>query len=61
MADTPDYCESAIRITPRRRRRLIIRLGRSISVKEIEDAVEEFLEEALLPDTNVLVYRTVED
>ncbi len=49
MTDTPDYCESAIKITPRHCRRLTIRLGRSISVEEIEDAVEEFLEEATAP------------
>jgi len=49
VADTPDCYESAIKITPRPRRRLTIRLGRSISVEEIEGSVEEFLEEATAP------------
>ena len=41
-----DEREGVIKLAPLRRRRLTIRLGRRITVEEIEEAVEEFLEEA---------------
>ncbi len=41
-----DEEEGVIKMAPVKRRRLTIRLGRRISVEEIEEAVEEFLEEA---------------
>ena len=44
-----DKEEGVIKIIPKRRKRLTIRLGRSISVEEIESAVEESLEEATAP------------
>ncbi len=41
-----DEKEGVIKLAPLRRRRLTIRLGRRVTVEEIEKAVEEFLEEA---------------
>jgi len=41
-----DEKENVIKITPFRRKRLTIKLGRDVSVEEIEEAVEEFLNEA---------------
>ncbi len=44
-----DEREGVVKIAPVRRKRLTIRLGRSISVEEIEKAVEEALDEATSP------------
>ena len=45
-----DEDEGIIKIIPlKRRKRLTIRLGRRITVEEIEKAVEEFLDEATSP------------
>ena len=44
-----DEREGVVKITPVRRKRLTIRLGKSISVEEIEKAVEEALDEATSP------------
>ena len=44
-----DEREGIIKISPLRRKRLTIRLGRSISVEEIEQAVEDMLDEATSP------------
>jgi len=41
-----DEVEGVIKIIPVKRKRTTIRIGRSISVKEIEDAVEGMLSEA---------------
>ena len=41
-----DEQEGVIKIAPVRRRRLTIRLGRRVTVEEIEEGVEEFLDEA---------------
>jgi hypothetical protein len=41
-----DESEGVIKIRPLSRRRLTIRLGRRITVEEIEEAVNELLEEA---------------
>jgi antitoxin PrlF len=41
-----DEREGVIKIIPIKRRRLTIKLGRSISVEEIEEAVREMLDEA---------------
>ena len=41
-----DEQEGVIKIAPVRRRRLTIRLGRMVTVEEIEEGVEEFLDEA---------------
>ena len=41
-----DEKENVIKIVPFRRKRLTIKLGREVSVEEIEEAVEEFLNEA---------------
>ncbi len=40
-----DEVEGVIKVAPARRRRLTIRLGRDVSVEEIEEGVEEFLDE----------------
>ncbi len=44
-----DEREGVIKISPIRRKRLTIRIGRSISVEEMERAVEEALDEATSP------------
>ncbi len=44
-----DEKEGVVKIAPVRRKRLTIRLGRSISVEEMERAVEEALDEATSP------------
>ena len=44
-----DEEEGAIKIIPVRRKRLTIRLGRRITVEEIEEAIEEALDEATSP------------
>ena len=44
-----DEEEGVIKIVPVRRRRLTIRLGRKITVEEIEEAIEEHLDEATSP------------
>ncbi|ALL00855.1 hypothetical protein Pyrde_0805 [Pyrodictium delaneyi] len=44
-----DEEEGVIKIIPVRRKRLTIRLGRRITVEEIEEAVEELLDEATSP------------
>ncbi len=41
-----DEREGVIKIAPVRRKRLTIRLGRRVTVEEIEEGVEEFLDEA---------------
>ena len=41
-----DEHEGVIKVIPLRRRRTVIRLGRSISVEEIETAVEMMMNEA---------------
>ena len=41
-----DEREGVIKIAPVRRKRLTIRLGRRITVEELEEGVEEFLKEA---------------
>ncbi len=41
-----DSIENVIKIIPLRRKRTTIRLGRRISVEELEEAVEEYLDEA---------------
>jgi|YelNatPaOPRAMG01_1025707.scaffolds.fasta_scaffold33702_4 AbrB family looped-hinge helix DNA binding protein len=41
-----DEHEGVIKVIPLRRRRTVIRLGRSISVEEIEKAVEMMMNEA---------------
>jgi len=41
-----DEKENVIKIVPFKRKRLTIRLGRDVSVEEIEEIVEEFLNEA---------------
>jgi len=41
-----DEKEGIIKIIPLRRRRTTIRIGRKISVEEIEEAVEEMIDEA---------------
>ncbi|ABM81187.1 AbrB/MazE/SpoVT family DNA-binding domain-containing protein [Hyperthermus butylicus] len=44
-----DEDEGVIKIIPVRRKRLTIRLGRRITVEEIEEAIEEALDEATSP------------
>ncbi len=44
-----DEREGVVKIAPVRRKRLTIRLGKSISVEEMERAVEEALDEATSP------------
>jgi AbrB family looped-hinge helix DNA binding protein len=44
-----DEAEGVIKIVPVKRRRLTIRLGRRITVEEIEEAVEQLLDEATSP------------
>ncbi|BES81054.1 AbrB/MazE/SpoVT family DNA-binding domain-containing protein [Pyrodictium abyssi] len=44
-----DEDEGVIKIIPIRRKRLTIRLGRRITVEEIEEAIEELLDEATSP------------
>jgi len=44
-----DEDEGVIKIIPVRRKRLTIRLGRRITVEEIEEAIEELLDEATSP------------
>ncbi len=44
-----DEREGVVKIAPVRRKRLTIRLGRGISVEEMERAVEEALDEATSP------------
>lgn len=41
-----DENEGVIKVAPAKRRRLTIRLGRDVSVEEIEEGVEELLDEA---------------
>lgn len=41
-----DEGEGVIKVAPARRRRLTIRLGRDVSVEEIEEGVVELLDEA---------------
>ncbi|MEM0445198.1 MAG: AbrB/MazE/SpoVT family DNA-binding domain-containing protein [Nitrososphaerota archaeon] len=41
-----DEAEGVIKIIPLKRRRMTIRLGRKVTVEEIEEAVEEMLDEA---------------
>ncbi len=44
-----DEEEGVVKLAPVRRRRLTIRLGRPVTVEEMEDAVEEYLREATSP------------
>ena len=41
-----DEDEGVIKVALAKRRRLTIRLGRDVSIEEIEEGVEEFLDEA---------------
>ncbi|MCS6768852.1 MAG: AbrB/MazE/SpoVT family DNA-binding domain-containing protein [Candidatus Caldarchaeum sp.] len=41
-----DEAEKVIKIVPLKRKRLTLRLGRDVSVEEMEKAVEEVLDEA---------------
>ncbi len=44
-----DEKEGIIKISPMRRKRLTIRIGKDISVEEMERAIEEMLDEATSP------------
>ncbi|MDK2372422.1 MAG: AbrB/MazE/SpoVT family DNA-binding domain-containing protein [Candidatus Korarchaeota archaeon] len=44
-----DEREGVIKISPVRRKRLTIRIGRDISVEEMERAIEEMLDETTSP------------
>jgi len=41
-----DSAENVVKVVPYRKKRVTIRLGRKVSVEELEEAVEDFLYEA---------------